>query len=169
MTTTSDLSSRYSLEETASGYRFTTDYGNEYIVTFYDLGAILETDELNLYEFCLEPAKKNSPVNDRNKNKLRNTVVDVLAQVFTKHPETAILIDLDSTDGRQRGRYRMFLSSEHDSWFKKCNNDQLTIVPLSIRTEGFENISFLLVLCNSPRLSEILQYATEYVSLSFGG
>ena len=169
MTKTSDLSSRYSLEETASGYRFTTDYGNEYIVTFYDLGAILGTDELKLYEFCLEPARKNSPINDRNKNKLRKTIVDILAQVFTKLPETAIMIDLDSTDGRQRGRYRMFLSSKHDSWFKKCNNGQLAIVPLSIRIEGLENISFLLVRNDNPRLNEILQSATEYVSLSFGG
>ena len=169
MTITSNSSNRYSLEETNSGYRFTTDYGNEYIVTFYDLGGILGTAELKLYEFCLEPAKVKSPVNDRSKDKLRNTVVDILAQVFDKHPETAILIDLDSADGRQRGRYRMFLSSEHDSWFHQCNNGRLTIVPLSIRIEGFDNISFLLVRSDNPQLAEILQFATEYVSLSFDG
>lgn len=58
--TTLDLSSRYSLEETDSGYRFTTDYGNEYIVTFSDLGSILGATELKLYEFGLDIAKRNN-------------------------------------------------------------------------------------------------------------
>ncbi|SHM70862.1 hypothetical protein SAMN05720472_2054 [Fibrobacter sp. UWR3] len=167
--TTLDLSSRYSLEETDSGYRFTTDYGNEYIVTFSDLGSILGATELKLYEFGLDIAKRNNANNDKVCGKMRNTVVDILSRVFSNQPEAAILLSLDSVDGRQRGRYRMFLSAEHNSWFKLCNNGKLTIVPLSIQFEGFSNISFLLVRSDNPHLNEILQYATEYVSLSFEG
>lgn len=169
MTKTLDLSSRYSLVDTGLGYRFTTDYGNEYIVTFSDLGSILGATDLKLYEFCLEIAKKVCADNDKTSGKLRNTVVDVLSRVFAKEPDTAILLNLDSVDGRQRGRYRMFLSSEHESWFKQCNNGQLNVIPLSIQIDDFNNISYLLVRSENPKLSEILQYATEYVSLSFGG
>lgn len=167
--TTLDLSSRYSLEETPSGYRFVSDYGNEYIVTFSDLGSILGATDLKLYEFCLDIAKRNCMNNDKVSGKMRNTIVDVLSRVFANQPETAILLNLDSVDGRQRGRYRMFLSVEHDSWFKLCNNGMLTTIPLSIQIEGFKNISFLLVRNDNPNLKEILQYATEYVSLSFEG
>lgn len=165
--TTLDLSNLYSLEETDFGYRFKSDYGNEYIVTFSDLGSVLGTSDLKLYEFCLDVAKRNSPNNDKICGKMRNTIVDVLSRVFSNQPEGAILLNLESVDGRQRGRYRMFLSMNHDSWFKLCSNGTLAIIPLPIQIEQFKNISFLLVRNDNPRLKEILQYTTEYVSLSF--
>ena len=52
--------SHYNLTDTENGYAFTTDFGNEYLVTFSDLTDIIGLTGLRIYDFGIEIAKRNS-------------------------------------------------------------------------------------------------------------
>lgn len=69
--TTLNSSSRYSLSEAPNGYIFTTDYGNEYLVTFSDLTSIINLKGLKIYDFGIEVIKRNSVKNDKFNGKLK--------------------------------------------------------------------------------------------------
>lgn len=71
--TTLSSSSRYSLTESPNGYIFTTDYGNEYLVTFSDLTSIINLKGLKIYDFGIEVVNRNSVKNDKLNGKLKNT------------------------------------------------------------------------------------------------
>lgn len=166
--TTLNSSSRYSLTEAPNGYIFTTDYGNEYLVTFSDLTSIINLKGLKIYDFGIEVVNRNSVKNDKLNGKLKNTIAALLSQLFFKQPECAILIILDTTDNKHQARYRMFLSLKHNSWFKQFNNGVLEIIDLPLREKDFENVCFLLIRKQNPHLQDIQSALTEYLNLSFG-
>lgn len=140
--TTLNSSSRYSLTEAPNGYIFTTDYGNEYLVTFSDLTSIINLKGLKIYDFGIEVIKRNSVKNDKFNGKLKNTIVALLSQLFFKQPECAILIILDTTDNKHQARYRMFLSLKHNSWFKQFNNGVLEMQDIQSALTEYLNLSF---------------------------
>ena len=72
--TTLNSSSRYSLTEVPNGYIFTTDYGNEYLVTFSDLTSIIKLKGLKIYDFGIEVIKRNSVKNDKFNGKLKYSI-----------------------------------------------------------------------------------------------
>lgn len=90
--------SHYNLTDTENGYAFTTDFGNEYLVTFSDLTDIIGLTGLRIYDFGIEIAKRNSFENDKSQHKLKNTIAYLLAKLFSKQPDCALLIVLDSSD-----------------------------------------------------------------------
>ena len=69
-------SNLYSLSVVDGGYGFTTDYGNEYLVTFSDLTNIIGLDNIKIYDFGIEIAKRVSAKNDKTSGKLKNTVLE---------------------------------------------------------------------------------------------
>ena len=140
--TTLNSSSRYSLTEAPNGYIFTTDYGNEYLVTFSDLTSIINLKGLKIYDFGIEVIKRNSVKNDKFNGKLKNTIAALLSQLFFKQPECAILIILDTTDNKHQARYRMFLSLKHNSWFKQFNNGVLEMQDIQSALTEYLNLSF---------------------------
>lgn len=160
--------SRYDLIETNSGYGFITDFGNEYLVTFSDLSSAIDLTGLMVFDFGIEILNRQDAKNDISFGKLRNTIVHLLKQLWTKQPECAILVVLDTTDQKQRARYRMFLSPRHDSWFTLCNEGRIDCISLPLRMPGMENVCFLLVQKDNPRLDDIRTSVAEYIAVSFG-
>ena len=159
----------YSLSEVAGGYGFTTDYGNEYLVTFSDLTNIIGLGNIKIYDFGIEIAKRVSAKNDKTNGKLKNTVVELLFRLFDKQPECGVLIILDSSDRKHRARFRMFLSAEHNSWFYEFSTVEVEIVNIPLNIEGLEETCFLLIRRDNPYLETIQVAVTEYVDVSFGG
>lgn len=159
--------SHYNLTDTENGYAFTTDFGNEYLVTFSDLTNIIGLTGLRIYDFGIEIAKRNSFENDKSQHKLKNTIAYLLAKLFSKQPDCALLIVLDSSDGKQHARYRMFLSAKHDSWFSHFNNGDLEIVNLPLKAEEIQDTCFLLLRRSNPRLKDIQTATAYYLNLSF--
>ena len=162
-------SSLYSLSEVDGGYGFTTDYGNEYLVTFSDLTSIIGLDNIKIYDFGIEIAKRVSAKNDNTNGKLKNTVVELLSRLFNKQPECGILIILDSSDRKHRARFRMFLSAKHNSWFYEFSTGEVEIVNIPLNIEDLEETCFLLIRRDNPYLETIQTAVAEYIDVSFGG
>ena len=161
--------SLYSLSEVEGGYAFTTDYGNEYLVTFSDLTSIIGLDHIKIYDFGIEIARRVSVRNDKTKGKLRKTVVELLFRLFDRQPECGILVILDSSDRKHRARFRMFLSSEHNSWFYEFSTAEVKIINIPLNVEEFEETCFLLIRRDNPYLETIQSAVAEYMNVSFGG
>lgn len=162
-------SSLYSLSEVDGGYGFTTDYGNEYLVTFSDLTSIIGLDNIKIYDFGIEIAKRVSAKNDKTNGKLKNTVVELLSRLFDKQPECGVIVILDSSDKKHRARFRMFLSAQHNSWFYEFSTGEVEIVNILLNIEGLEETCFLLIRRDNPYLETIQTAVAEYIDVSFGG
>lgn len=161
-------SNLYSLSEVDGGYGFTTDYGNEYLVTFSDLTNIIGLDNIKIYDFGVEIGKRVSAKNDKTSGKLKNTVVELLFRLFDKQPECGVLIILDSSDRKHRARFRMFLSAEHNSWFYEFSTGEVEIVNIPLNLEDLEETCFLLIRRDNSYLEIIQNAVAEYIDVSFG-
>lgn len=165
----SGLSNLYNLNNNSSNvYSFITDCGNEYFLTFSDLSGILELSELRIYEFGIGEGKRVSRQNDHTKGKLRDTVVAALKRLFAKEPNCAVLIILDSVDGKQKARHRMFLSDRADSWFSTCGENKYALTKLPVEATDFKSMAFILLTKANANAALIAEAAKAYVDASFG-
>ena len=111
------LLNHYNIEETDNGYKFVTNSGISYFLTFISYPVVSEILSTNIYMFNIE--RENCATNGPYDEQVRDTVIYVLFRFFEKH-EDALITICDIMDGKQNARKRLF-----DNWFRRYNGGQL--------------------------------------------
>ena len=100
----SDSPNLYNLQETSTGYRFETECGCIYEITFIDYPLINNNPNFKIFTFNIEPI-----YSERRKGGLhiKATIQKVLLDFFKKNTNALIAI-LDNSDQKHHARRRLF-------------------------------------------------------------
>jgi len=153
-----NLQSPYNIIEVENGYRFETDFGSVYELTFL-LYPIVNTSEYYLmYMFNIELVKKGKVCKD---DKIRLTIEYVLS-IFFQENINAIIIVMDSMDNKQNARQRLF-----DSWFRQSNYSNVEKYEAACETDDLQLLTMLLIEKSNPFKSQILEDYYDLIKINF--
>lgn len=168
MTRLSNLLNCYNWVSSTFEYQFTTETQNQILVSFTDcsdqIGDFLESE--HLYSLSIENHlhDKSRRVNETDE-KTRNTILLILRDFLTNNNNVILFSVLESTDGREKARERLF----YKKWYNQFGRDICDMEQLpSLEIDSANIISFLIFPKNFKRKKEILQFMQEYIQESFG-
>lgn len=98
------LQNHYNIEDVKDGYRFITDSGVEYFLTFIEYPVVEDYFATKIFMFNIERA---TPKVGQSDIKLMNTILFVLDGFFKNHDDALIAVS-DIYDNRQAARKRLF-------------------------------------------------------------
>ena len=104
------LQSPYHCEGIEYGYRFETDFGFVYELSFLRYPTLSECTEYVLYMFNIEQVRKGKISTDA---RIQITIDYVLSRFFENNTD-AVLVVMYSSDGKHLARERLF-----DKWYYK--------------------------------------------------
>ena len=145
--------SPYTIWPKGEEYRFITDNGIEYSVSFDDE----DNFEYQSYWFNLTNlSHQKSP----GALKIAQTVICIIEEFFRKNPD--ILLYLCSTDrGQQAQRSRLFLR-----WFKGYEQQKkYTIKSAEVKGDGLSEFFSLIVMNSHPKIAEISEAFDNIVQM----
>ena len=143
--TTTPLPNHYNVEESENGYTFTTNYGNVYLLTFLNYSIMNDASEYNVFTFNIDRIHFKS---SRKDQKIESTILFVLNNFFSRNNDALVLI-LDSIDGKQQSRNRLF-----NRWFNGIEGE-IHKESYSYMIDEIEVITSLLVGKSNPYINEI--------------
>jgi hypothetical protein len=152
------LQNPYHFEGTGYGYRFETDFGFVYELSFLKYPILSERPEYILYMFNIEQVKKGKVSADA---RIRITIEYILALFFENNTD-AVLVVMDSSDGKHPARKRLF-----DKWYHQSGKLSIEKYEASCNTEEIEIVTTLFVEKNNPFKNIILSDYYELVKLNF--
>jgi hypothetical protein len=152
------LQNPYNITEIENGYRFETDFGAVYELTFLYYPLVNTSEDYCMYMFNIELVKKGKPHGD---DRIRLTVESVLRRFFEEN-FNAILIVLDSLDNRQIIRKRLF-----DSWFFKSDSGEVEKIEAICSTDDLQLVTMLLVSKHNPFRNRIKEDYFDLVKINF--
>ena len=153
-----NLHTPYHCESIAQGYRFETDFGFVYELTFLKYPTLSERSEYVLYMFNIEQAKKGKATADA---KIQITIEHIFSLFFENNTD-AVFVVLDTSDGKHFARKRLF-----DKWYYTSKKSSIEKYDASCNTEDIEIITSLFVEKNNPFKNIILSDYYELVKLNF--
>ena len=152
------LQNPYRCNEIEFGYRFETDFGFVYELTFLRYPTLSERSEYVFYMFNIEAVKKGKVFIDE---RIRVTVEYVLSLFFENNTD-AVVVVMDSSDGKHSARKRLF-----DKWYYQSKNMSIEKYGTFCKTEEIEIIATLFVEKNNPFKNSILFDYYELVKSNF--
>jgi hypothetical protein len=153
-----NLLTPYHCERKAHGYRFVTDFGFIYDLTFLKYPTLNERSEYILYMFNIEQVKKGKTSTDV---KIQITIEYILTLFFENNTD-AVVVVMDSSDGKHLVRKRLF-----DKWYYQPRKLSIEKYEASCNTEELEIVTTLFVEKNNPYKNIILSDYYELVKLNF--
>lgn len=151
------LQNHYNVEETDNGYKFVTDSGISYFLTFISYPAVSDFLSTNIYMFNIE--KETSAICRPYDERVRDTIVYVIFRFFEKH-EDALITIYDIIDGKQDARKRLF-----DNWFNTYNAGQLIKIDETCvidNTKTFVSLMFTANHYNKKNLKEEFKKLAQF-------
>lgn len=146
--------SPYKVEVIDDEYRFETDHGIRYGVSF-DHEELL--DGIDAYWFNLYNRSDKASPNDK---KVRTTVVFILEEFFRSNPDI-LLYMCDTANEQQAMRSRLFLR-----WFNAYGRqDEYYTRTEIIEDEGEENYIAMIVKRSHPHLQTIIDVFSEQIEM----
>jgi len=140
------------------GYRFETDFGFIYDLTFLRYPTLSERLEYVLYMFNIEQVKKGKTSVDA---RIQVTIEYILSLFFENNTD-AIVVVLDSSDGKHWARKRLF-----DKWYYQTKKLSIEKYEASCKTEEIEIVATLFVEKNNPFKNIVLSDYYELVKINF--
>jgi hypothetical protein len=153
-----NLQSPYNIIEVENGYRFETDFGAVYELTFLLYPIVNTSKDYLIYMFNIEPIKKGKPCKD---DRIRLTIECVLSMFFRENVN-AIIVVMDSMDNKQNARQRLF-----DSWYKQSNYSHVEKYEAACETDDLQLLTILLIEKSNPFKSQILEDYFDLVKINF--
>ena len=153
-----NLQNPYHCEDIDLGYRFETDFGFVYELTFLRYPTLDERSEYVLYMFNIEQVRKGKVSTD---SRIQTTIKYVLSLFFENNSD-AIVVVMDSSDGKHFARKRLF-----DKWYYQSGKMSIEKYEASCNTEDIEIVATLFVEKNNPFKNTILSDYYELVKLNF--
>ena len=150
--------SPYHCEDIGYGYRFKTDFGFVYELTFLIYPTLYERTEYVLYMFNIEQVEKGRASTDA---RIHITIEYVLSLFFEDNTD-AVVVVMDSSDGKHLARKRLF-----DKWYHKSGKLSIEKYEASCNTEETEIVATLFIEKNNPFKNIILSDYYELVKLNF--
>jgi len=148
----------YNYEEEGHIYRFETDFGFLYELSFLRYPTVNERPEYILYMFNIEQIRKGKTSRDE---RIQITIEHVLLDFFERNTN-AIVAVLDSSDGKHLARKRLF-----DKWYNQSNKSTIDKYEAACITEEIEIVTTLFVEKNNPFKNLILPDYYELVKINF--
>ncbi len=148
----------YKIEQTGCGYRFETDFGFIYELSFLRYPTINERLEYVLYMFNIEQLRKGKASVDV---RIQITIEFVLS-IFFENNINAVIVVMDSLDGKHLARKRLF-----DKWYNKSNKTTIEKYEAACSTEEIEIVTTLFIEKNNPFKKVILSDYYELVKINF--
>jgi hypothetical protein len=152
------LQSPYNIIEVENGYRFETDFGAVYELTFLLYPTINTSEDYLVYMFNIEQIRKSKPYKD---DKIRLTIEHVLSIFFRKNIN-AIIVIMDSIDSKQNARKRLF-----DTWYTQSNYSHIEKYEATCETDDLQLLTMLLIEKGNPFRSQILGDYFDLVKINF--
>ena len=158
----------YSWQANEFGYEFETESGNRISVLFFDSTDQIKiiADGTRFYSLSIENQWKNAhrKVNESDE-KTRNTILLILSEFFDKNDGVLLFVVLDSVDGKERARERLFFGT----WYKNFGTYVCDMVALpAVDLEGIRIISYLMFPKNFLNKKPVLDAMEAYIQESFG-
>jgi len=152
------LHTPYHCERKTYGYRFETVFGYIYDLTFIKYPTLDERSEYVLYMFNIDQVRKGKVSTDA---RIQITIKHVLTLFFENNSD-AIVVVMDSSDGKHFARKRLF-----DKWYYQSGKMSIEKYEASCNTEDIEIVATLFVEKNNPFKNIILSDYYELVKLNF--
>ena len=140
------------------GYRFETDFGFVYELSFLRYPTLSDRSEYVMYMFNIEQVKKGKTSTDV---RIRTTIEYVLSLFFENNTD-AVVVVMDSSDGKHLARKKLF-----DKWYYQSRKFSIEKYEASCNTEEIEIVTTLFVEKNNPFKNIILSDYYELVKLNF--
>ena len=153
-----NLQSPYNIIEVENGYRFETDFGAIYELTFLLYPVVNTSEDYLIYMFNIESIKRGKASKD---DKIRLTIEYVLS-IFFRENINAIIIVMDSIDNKQNARQRLF-----DNWYKQSNYNNVEKYEAACETDDLQLLTMLLIEKSNPFKSQILEDYFDLVKINF--
>ena len=152
------LQSPYHIEEVANGYRFTTNFGIVYELTFLLYPTVNTSKDHCIYMFNIEQIKKGKTTKD---DRIRITIEYILG-LFFQNNVNAILVVMDTIDSKQEARLRLF-----KNWYGQRNDNRIEKYEATCQTEDIQLLAMLLIEASNPYKSRILEDYYDLVKINF--
>ena len=153
-----NLQNPYHCEGIEYGYRFETDFGFIYELSFLRYPTLSERLEYILYMFNIEQVKKGKISIDA---RIQITIEYVLSLFFENNTD-AVVVVMDSSDGKHLAHKRLF-----DKWYYQSKKLSIEKYEASCNTEEIEIVTTLFVEKSNPFKNIILSDYCELVKLNF--
>ena len=153
-----NLQNPYHCEGIEYGYRFETDFGFVYELSFLRYPTLSECSEYVLYMFNIEQVRKGKTSADA---KIQITIEYVLSLFFENNTD-AVVVVMDSSDGKHLARKRLF-----NRWYHQTRKLSIEKYEASCDTEEIEIVAMLFVEKNNPFKNIILSDYYELVKMNF--
>ena len=154
----SNLQNPYNIEEVANGYRFTTDFGIVYELTFLLYPTVNTSEDYSIYMFNIEQIKKGKTTKD---DRIRITIEYVVG-LFFENNINVILVIMDTIDNKQEARLRLF-----KNWYQQRNDNRIEKYEAVCQSEDIQLFTMLLVDTNNPYKRRILEDYYDLVKINF--
>lgn len=168
MTRLSNSLSHYKWTSQGIEYHFETDTGNRISVLFWNFSETIKEifNEIQIYSLSIENHLRDATRRtNESDEKTRNTILLILKEFFLNNNNVILFSVLESTDGREKARERLF----YKKWYNQFGRDICDMEQLpSLEIDSANIISFLIFPKNFKRKKEILQFMQEYIQESFG-
>ena len=145
----------YNFNQQENNYRFQTDAGVYYSVSFTD-GSFYFNDfppYLSVFEFSISVVSLGDNISPPHDRRVEATVVMILKDFLSDH-ENSVIYVCETLDQRQQARHRKF-----DMWFKQ----NLLIIPdlekhdIFVTYENLEIIASLIIHKNNLHKGEVIK------------
>ena len=153
-----NLQNPYHIEEVANGYRFTTDFGIVYELTFLLYPTVNTREGYCVYMFNVDQIKKGKTTKD---DRIRITIEYILG-IFFRNNVNAILVIMDTIDNKQEARLRLF-----KNWYRQRNNNSIEKYEATCQTGYIQLFTMLLVDVNNPYKGQVLEDYYDLIKINF--
>jgi len=153
-----NLQNPYLCEGIEHGYRFETDFGFVYELSFLKYPTLSERLEYVFYMFNIEQVRKGKTSIDA---RIQITIEYVLSLFFENNTD-AVIVVMDSSDNKHWARKRLF-----DKWYHQTRKLSIEKYEASCNTEEIEIVAVLFVEKNNPHKNNILFDYYELVKMNF--
>lgn len=135
----------YNTQEDGS-YVFTTNYGVEYIVAFYDAQSHFPQNPSRIFEFSFYPKELKGERDVR----VFHTIIFIIESFLLRNSMYGLTFVCDNTDGKHYCRYRLF-----DIWFNNSNNDRFIKFNGEINSNDEIYLNSLITSKDNPHLDKL--------------
>ena len=136
-----NLQSPYHCEGIEHGYRFETDFGSVYELSFLKYPTLSERSEYVLYMFNIEQVKKGKTSLDA---RIQITIEYILS-LFFEYNTDAVVVVMNSSDGKHLARKRLF-----DKWYHQKRKLSIEKYEASCTTEDIKIVTTLFFEKSNP-------------------
>lgn len=147
--------SPYDIILSGSDFRFITDFGIHYSVSFSKEDIVL--GECETYQFII---RKIDDIRSKHDPKVKMTILAIIDEFFRSNLDIMLYM-CDTSDGRESMRNRLFLS-----WFEQdANKERFKICKAFTNVEGQGLFIGIIVENRNPKINDIIADFNEQAEL----